>query len=152
MSQVNNLTPTSSSQITAGTLFPVYVANQTDLRKLPLGDLVTYLQQNFTRGDFVKQIVTPGDGFNLEVEQDGQPRWVILRPTGALATGTIVLPSTSVASDGQEVLVTCTLQITSFTVNGNGATAVYGAPSALSAEDTFKLKYESQTKSWYNVT
>jgi hypothetical protein len=149
MPQINQL-PTAST-LTSSDNLPIYSSVNGDARKLSLSSLVDYFQTNFTSQSYIKDIQTPGDGFNITVAQDGQYAWLLLRPTSALATGTILLPAPAVASDGQEVLVTTTLQITSFTVNGNGATAVYGAPGVLGAEDSFKLKYDLQTTSWYKI-
>lgn len=136
---------------TGAELVPTYAQFQSTPLWLSLTGFLSYFQNNFVSPTFTKTISTPGDGFNIEVTQDGKNRWALLRPTSALATGTIVLPSPTVAVDGQEVLITTTLQITSFTVDGNGATNVYGAPSTFAAEDCVTLKYEKQTTSWYKV-
>ena len=116
-----------------------------------ISGLMNHFRQTFTSPAFVTTITTPGDGFTITATQDATNQWALLRPTGTLATGTFVLPAPAVCIDGQEILVTNTLQITSFTVNGNGATAVYGAPATLSAEDRFKLRYNALTTSWYGV-
>ena len=97
-------------------------------------------------------MTTPANGFTLTIISDGQTRWELLRPTGNLATGTIVLPLFTDAADGQEIKVTSTLQIAALTVNGNGATAVYGAPLVLAAEDFFTLRYNLLTLSWYRIS
>ena len=136
---------------TGNELVPTYSQQQDTPLWLTLSGFLTYFQANFVSPTFVKTISTPGDGFNIVATQDTKNHWNLLRPTGALATGTLVLPAPAVAADGQEELVTTTYQIASFTVDGNGATAVYGAPSVIGAENSFKLKYELQTKSWYKV-
>jgi hypothetical protein len=151
MPQINQLSTISASQLTGSDNLPVYSSANGDARKLAISALIAYFQDNFTKQDYLTTVSTPANGFTETVTQDGFSRWILLRPTGALATGTIVLPSPSVAVDGQEILVTNTLQITSLTVNGNGATAVYGAPSALSAEDKFTLRYNTLTTSWYGI-
>ena len=114
-----------------------------------MSGFLTYFQTNFTSPTVFTTITTPGDGFNIEIEQDGQNRWALLRPTGTLATGTIILPAPSVAIDGQTILISSTQIVTSFTVNGNGATVIYGAPTTLAAGDKFELRYNAQTTSWY---
>lgn len=151
MPVINQLPSVSSSEVTSSDLLPVYNNTNGDARKLSLANLLEWFRTNFTNPAFTTDLQTPGDGFNITLTQDSKNYWLLLRPTSALATGTIVLPAPSVATDGQEVLVTTTLQIASFTVNGNGATAVYGAPSVLAAEDKFKLRYNTQTTSWYLV-
>ena len=149
MPQINQL-PTASV-LTGGDLLPIYSSQNGDARKLSLSSLISFFQTTFTNTTFIENRNTPGDGFSIELLQDGQYAWLKLFPTTALATGTIILPGPNVAADGQEILVTTTLQIASFTVNGNGASAVYGAPTVLAAEDSFKLKYDLLTTSWFKV-
>lgn len=149
MPQINQL-PTASV-LTGGDLLPIYSSQNGDARKLSLSSLISFFQTTFTNTTFIENRNTPGDGFSIELVQDGQYAWLKLFPTTALATGTIILPAPNVAADGQEILVTTTLQIASFTVNGNGASAVYGAPTVLAAEDNFKLKYDLLTTSWFKV-
>ena len=147
---VINQLPTVTT-LAGSDLLPVYSAVNGDARKLSLTSLIAYFQSTFTNTTFVQNAQTPGDGFSITMVQDGQYAWLKLLPTGALATGTVVLPAPGVAADGQEILITSTLQITSFTVNGNGATAVYGAPAVFAAEDSVKFKYDLPTTSWYKV-
>jgi len=149
MPQINQL-PTASTLSSSDNL-PIYSSVNGDARKLSLASLISYFQSTFTNTTYIQNAQTPGDGFSIALVQDGQYAWLKLLPTGALATGTVILPSPSVAADGQEIIITSTLQITSFTVNGNGATAVYGAPAVLAAEDSFKLKYDLLTTSWFKV-
>jgi hypothetical protein len=49
------------------------------------------------------------------------------------------------------VLVTTTQQITAFTLAINGATAAYGAPLTLAAEDFFRMRFVQATNSWYRI-
>lgn len=149
MPRVPNLTPVSSTDLSSGSLLPIYINEQGDARKLSLSELVSYFQQNFTNTTFQKTIIIPETGFSQLLPQNGLYQWLLIRPTGALANGTVVLPSPDVAADGQEVVITTTLQISSFTIDGNGATEVYRSPSVLAAEDVVRMKYESTTKSWY---
>lgn len=151
MPLINQLPTVSSSELAGSDNLPVYSSANGDARKLSLTALISYFQNNFTNTSKIATITTPADGFTLTVQQDGQSRWEILKPTGALATGTIVLPAPGVAADGQEILVTTSLQIASLTINGNGATAVFGAPSVLAAEDNFTLRYNQLSTSWYKV-
>jgi hypothetical protein len=150
MSQINQLPSATVSQVSSADLLPLYGSNNGSTFKLSLGSLVSWLQSNFARQDYTKNITTPVNGFTLTVAQDGLNRWEIIRPVGALATGTIILPSASVAVDGQEILFNCSYSIAALTVNGNGS-SVEGAPTVLASEDTFKLRYELITETWYNV-
>ena len=147
---VINQLPTVTT-LAGSDLLPVYSAVNGDARKLSLTSLIAYFQSTFTNTTFIQNAQTPGDGFSITMVQDGQYAWLKLLPTGLSATGTVVLPAPSVAADGQEILITSTLQITSLTINGNGATAVYGLPGVFAAEDSIKFKYDLATTSWYKV-
>jgi hypothetical protein len=141
--------PTISSTEFSGNSYILVYADGN--KRLSNVELISYVQDNFTSPDYIENIYTPGDGFNIVIEQDAQRRWINLVPTGALATGTLVLPAPSVAADGQQVLITSTNQITTFTVNGNGATAIYGVPATFAAEDKVTLRYSKQQNSWHAV-
>jgi hypothetical protein len=142
---------TTLNPITGAESIPTFAGGRATPLYVTITALMAYFRATFTSPAFVPTITTPGDGFTLNLPLNSNNQWVLLRPTGALATGAIVLPSSTYLIDGQEILVTTTLQITSFTVNGNGATAVYGAPSVLAAEDKFTLRYNALTTSWYCV-
>jgi hypothetical protein len=75
---------------------------------------------------------------------------LILLPTGAFAAGTLVLPLLANCVDKQEVLVNCTQAVSSLTINGNGAT-VTGAPTSLSTNGFFRLRFDGLAKVWYRV-
>jgi hypothetical protein len=93
-------------------------------------------------------------GFNITIDAgtDGNNDvHLILTPAAAYATGAITLPAVGTLRDKQEVIVNCTKQVTAFTVNANGATAVYGAPTAMAADDFFTLKYDLTVSSWYRI-
>ena len=134
---------------TGAELVPTYAQQQSTPLWLSLSGFLSYFQTNFTSSTYLTTISTPGDGFSINIEADGQSRWALLRPTGTLATGTIVLPAIGVAADGQEIIISSTEVITSFTVDKNDATAVYGAPTSMAVGDKFTLRYNTQTTSWY---
>lgn len=98
--------------------------------------------------DFVEDSQTPTTGFSITLTQNGNNHWLILTPAAALASGTITLVATAQAVDLQEVMITTTKQISSVTIAGNGGT-VYGAPSVLAAESTYKAKYLASSSSWF---
>jgi hypothetical protein len=52
--------------------------------------------------------------------------------------------------DQQVVTVSCTQQVNALTVAGNGAT-VAGAPGVLSADSTFKLRYNLASTTWHRA-
>jgi hypothetical protein len=92
----------------------------------------------------------PTAGFNITVTSLGVDVWLLLRPAGTLATGTVTLPPAAQCNDGQVVQVTSTQIITALTVDGNGAT-VSGAPLTIGADGTFSLKYRQPLATWYRI-
>lgn len=150
MSQINQLS--SADTIQLGDLFVLFSSNNGDSRKTAASVLLNFVKQNLGAVDFVTQReVVAAPGFNVQVADNGNNIWLLLQPTTALASGAITLPALSNAIDGQEIMVFCLRQITTFTVNGNGAVAVYGAPSALGAESNFTLRFDAGSNSWYRT-
>jgi len=151
MPQINQLplldTPSSGDQL------PVYSPTNGDARRMPLGALLNFFEQQFVSpGAPTVQLVTPADGFNYTVADPNNVRgWVILRPLTTLAAGTVILPPPSVLIDGMEFTFNTTHQITSFSIVLNGASAIYGAPLTLAAEDWFSIRYDRTTNSWYRI-
>jgi len=76
---------------------------------------------------------------------------MLIQPAGTLAAGTITLPLNTQTPDGMEVLITTTQQITAFTLALNGASASYGDPTTLAAEDFFRMRFVQSTNSWYRI-
>lgn len=96
------------------------------------------------KGALATQIATPtASGFTATITV--KDTWLLLTPTGAFAAGTIALPS---ATDGAEVLVNCTQAVTALTITGG---TVVGAPTALTANAFFRLRYSTTNATWYRV-
>lgn len=89
-------------------------------------------------------------GFNVVIAENNT--WLILTPDTAYANGTITLPASAGVDDKSEVMVVTTQQITNLTIDGNGASAVIGAPSSMGASDAFRLRYDAQSFTWYRVS
>jgi hypothetical protein len=135
-----------------GDQIPVYTPNNGDARRLPIGALLAYFQQNFASPTLATNVYTPGTGFNLPVPTPvAQQQWMLIQPAGTLATGTVTLPLNTSTPDGTEVLITTTQQITAFTLGANGASALYGDPTTLGAEDFFRMRFVQATNSWYRI-
>jgi hypothetical protein len=102
--------------------------------------------------DSYTQTVTPTNGFSVAVDTstDGvaHSTWLLLTPASALTSGTITLPTGADRFNGQWVAVTTSNQITGLSVNGNGAT-VSGAPSAMGADASFRLRYSATANTWF---
>ena len=136
----------------ASDLLPVYSQNNGDARKLSIYNLLAYISKQFASPAFTNQWATPGaTGFSIQVNDSGNNTWLIINPAAGYASGSITLPAVSNCVDGQEVLVNTSQAVASFTVNGNGAISVVGAPSSLSAGDFFRMRFQYQTKIWYRV-
>jgi hypothetical protein len=155
MPTINQLSATDT--LAAGDQVPVYVASSGDARKAAMSVMLAYMQANLTFPDtgfvdYATQYASPSaTGFNVAITDSSANTHLILTPTAGYATGTITLPAVANCIDKQEVLVNCTQQVTTLTVNGNGATAVTGEPAALGADDFFRLKYDLATSTWYRV-
>jgi len=140
------------AQVSPGDQVPVYSPNNGDARRLPISALLQYFQQTFASPTLATNVYTPGTGFNVAVPTPvAAQQWMLIQPAGTLALGTITLPLNTQTPDGTEVLVTTTQQITGFTLALNGATAAYGAPSTLAAEDFFRMRFVQATNSWYRI-
>lgn len=140
------------AQVSPGDQVPVYSPNNGDARRLPVSSLLQYFQQTFASPTLATNVYTPGTGFNVAVPTTvAAQQWMLIQPAGTLALGTITLPLNTQTPDGTEVLVTTTQQITGFTLALNGATAAYGAPSTLAAEDFFRMRFVQATNSWYRI-
>lgn len=150
MPQINQLS--ALDQLSAGDQFPVYSQDNGDARKVALSVLMQYIQDNLSSQGYVTQYAAPSStGFNITIGNVGQDTHLILTPTAGFADGTITLPQVATCVDKQELLVNCTQAVTTLVVDANGATAVTGEPTALTANGFFRLKYDLLTSTWYRV-
>lgn len=144
--------------VTAGDQLAIGYTAGGDDRRAALSVLLAYMQANLTFPSFTcvqaytTQYAAPSaTGFSVAITDGSDNIHLILTPTAGFADGTIVLPSVANCVDKQEVLVNCTQQVTTLVINGNGALAVTGEPTALAADDFFRLKYDLPTQTWYRV-
>lgn len=150
MPQINQLA--AVDQVQSGDQVPVYSATNGDARKASLALLKTFFQEGITAADDkITQYAAPSaTAFSIQVNNDADSVWLVLTPTAGFAAGTLVLPAVANCVDRQEVLVNCTQAVTTLTVSGNGAT-VTGAPTALTANGFFRLRFDAITDTWYRV-
>lgn len=147
----------SANPLVLGDQIVVWSTNNSDTRKSSLSALLALIEANLTTEttgmqEFTTQYAVPSaTGFNVNIDDTGNNIWLVLTPTAGYAAGTITLPPVANVVDKQEVLVNCTQQITTLTVDGNGAVAVTGEPASMGADDFFRLKFEIITKTWYRV-
>ena len=141
------------STISSGDQLPVYSPNNGDARRTSIGSLLTYFQQTFASPTLAVNLFVPTTGFNITVPTPvSNDQWMLLQPAGTLASGTITLPLNTGVPDGTSVLITSTQEITSLTISLNGATAIFGAVTALAAGSAFAIRYYQATNSWYALT
>lgn len=154
---INKLT--TADKLSLGDFVALGSTNNGEDRKASLNLLVEFMKENLSLDDkkdsLTTQYSSPNtDGFTVTVN-DGLDSdlnaWLILTPAAAYATMTITLPPYAEVSDKQEVLINSTQAVSALTIGLNGATAVIGNPTDLSANDSFKLKYDKPFKTWYKV-
>jgi len=138
--------------ISSGDQLPVYSPNNGDARRTSIGSLLTFFQQSFASPTLSVNLYVPGSGFNITVPTPvSNDQWMLLQPAGTLATGTITLPLNTGVPDGTTVLITTTQEITSLTIALNGATALYGGVTTLSAGTATAIRFYQPTNSWYQI-
>jgi hypothetical protein len=115
--------------------------------------LLTFFQQSFASPTLAVNLFVPGTGFNITVPTPvSEGQWMLLQPAGSLATGTITLPLNTGVPDGTTVLITSTQNIASLTIALNGASAIFGAVTSLTAGSATALRFYQPTNSWYQIT
>jgi hypothetical protein len=140
------------STISSGDQLPVYSPNNGDARRTSIGSLLTFFQQSFASPTLAVNLYVPGSGFNITVPTPvSNDQWMLLQPAGTLATGTITLPLNTGVPDGTTVLITSTQEITSLTIALNGASALFGGVTFLSAGSAASIRFYQPTNSWYQI-
>jgi hypothetical protein len=131
-------------------LFVLWSTVNGDTRKASFSALQSLLVPGGT-SSATEYAAPTATGFTATIAQTGgNDVWLVLTPAAGYAAGTIVLPSAANSVHGQDVVVSCSQSVGSLTVSSSGA-SVAGAPTALSANGFFRLRYESVTKSWIRV-
>lgn len=150
MPTINQLS--AVDQVQPGDQVPIYSSENGDARKASLSLLKQFFQEGLTAADDkITQYAAPSaTGFNIQINDDSDSVWLILTPTAGFAAGTITLPASVNCADRQEILVNCTQSVAALTVNGNGST-VTGAPTSLTANGFFRLRFDAVTGTWYRV-
>ncbi len=151
MATINQLS--AVDEVVASDLVPIYSSSNGDARKASMAVLAAYIKNLMTSSDdMVTQYNSPAaTGFTATINNGSDSIWLLLTPLAGYAAGTIVLPAVANCVDRQELLVNTTQAVTTLTINGNGATAVVGAPTTLAANAFFRLRFDAVQKSWYRV-
>jgi hypothetical protein len=154
MPEISKLTAVDS--VVGSDLVAIFANSNGDTRKAAMSVLLAYMQDSLTFSEsgisYTTQYAAPSaTDFSIQITDDSTNTHLILTPVAGYADGTIVLPAVGNVIDKQEVLVNCTQAVTTLVVDGNGAVAVTGEPSGLSANDFFRLKYDITVQTWYRV-
>jgi|GEM_PF-1567526 len=151
MTRISEL-PLQTSALTSSAEIPVSPAGQSGATyRASLGQLLTFMEANFASPDFVTVTAAPtSSGYTISLASSTNSIRLIISPTGTFAAGTITLPALADCFDGQQIVVTSSLALTTLTVAGNGAT-VAGAPAGLGVNGFFALRFSSSSSTWYCV-
>ena len=154
MPEINKLTAVDS--VVGSDLLAIFANSNGDTRKAAISVLLAFMQDNLSFSEsgisYTTQYAAPSaTDFSVQITDGSANIHLILTPVAGYADGTIVLPAVGNVVDKQEVLVNCTQAVTTLVVDGNGAVAVTGEPSGLSANDFFRLKYDITVQTWYRV-
>ena len=133
-------------------LLPIYSQSNGDARKLSLANFAAWLTKYISSGiNLVTQYAAPSSGgFSVQMQDASDSVWLILTPTGTLASGEIKMPAKANCIDKQELSCNTTNTVTALSFDGNGST-VTGVPSTLAANGFFRLRYDAVTSTWYRV-
>ena len=150
MTTINRLSSVDTLQ--GGDQLPVYDTSNGDARKTSLTLLTDYVKGALGSDlNYFNQFAAPSaNNFNVLLEQTGQSIWLVITPAGGLASGTVTLPNLGVLTDDQEIIIVCTNEVISFSIEANGAT-VEGAPTYLPAYSAFSLRYSLSQGTWYTM-
>lgn len=146
--------PNQADSLMTGDQFVIFRGNCTNYVVMPQDVLLSWIEENITppasQLSPIVQYYKPTGNFTLNVENYPEGTYLLLNPTIGITNGTLVLPSNADIVDQQQILFTCSQQITNLVINGNGANVI-GAPSAISATAFFKLQYDKLSGTWYRV-
>jgi len=142
------------STIDAGDWIVLWKTGQGEFMGMSFTDFVAALAASAVAGrpEALTQYAAPSaTAFSVQINDADDDVHLILTPTAGFADGEIVLPAPAHCRDKQEIVVNCTQAVAALVVDGNGALAVTGAPTALAANEFFRLAYDLATQSWYRI-
>lgn len=148
MADINRYSTADS--LSGSDLFVLWQTSSGDTRKAALSALKKFILGQ--DGDSATEYSAPSaTGFTTTIaETTGRNVWLILTPVAGYAAGTIALPAATNSQHGQAIQVNCTQSVGTLTVTSSGGT-VTGAPTSLSANGFFSVKFDAVTKTWYRV-
>ncbi len=145
MTAINRLS--STDKLTGSDLLAVWVNGDSDTRKASLSLLAKWLEENANLpNQQITNYASPSaTGFTVLLSNPNA--WLLLTPTGTLAAGEIVLPSSP--QDRDTVTVSSTQEVTTLTVSASHT--VTGAPTTIAANGFFTMRYDAVNKAWYRT-
>jgi hypothetical protein len=150
MSTLNQLS--SSTTLTSSDQIILYSTVNGSGRKASLNTLLSWIESAWMSPAFQRVTASPTlAGFTLALPTTASSLFVLLTPTGPMATGTIVLPAAASAADGQEIVLYSSQEVTALTFSLNGATALNGAPTGIQLGASLTLRYDVLSLAWYTT-
>jgi hypothetical protein len=131
-----------------GTYFSVYVTipgGTTLVESLRI--VGNQIEFKAAQADQSKVDVSPSTGFSQTIANNCTT--LLLKPSGTLASGTVVMPAAPV--DGQIARVLSSQTITSLTVSPSSGQTVLGAPSTTGPSAPFSMIYDLASTTWYRT-
>lgn len=146
MTTINQLNQVSNVQ--AGDLLALFSTTNGVTQNVAISQLAAYILSSIGNTGLVTQYSSPNvSGFSVSINAVPNT-WLLLTPLAVYAVGAIILPASP--SDQDEVNVSSTQAVTALTVSAGGR-SVNGAPSALTANGFFTMRYDGVNNSWYRV-
>ena len=144
MTNIYNLTEIDN--LTGGDNFEVFDLSNGNSRKCSLSSIQAFMQANltFNSASDTTQAFSPATGGDVQVTSGIGNVYLRLTPLATLANLEISLPT--LPDDKQEVLVKCTQIVTTLVVSSTDT--VLGAPVTLTANGSFKMRYEANGSTW----
>ena len=151
MPTINQLA--SLNQLSGSDQIPVYSASNGDARRASVSTLLSYIEQAWMSPAFQRVTTSPAlAGFTFALPATANSLFVLLTPTGPMATGTIVLPAAASAADGQEIVLYSSQEVTVLSFALNGATALNGAPSGIPTDGSITLRFDVLSLAWWTIS
>jgi hypothetical protein len=147
---------TLADSIESGDWVVIWKSADGDFRGVTLTDFIDAIVASGVTGrmeEYTQRAAPGATGFSVSIlgSDPADDVHLILTPVAGYAAGTLVLPPASTCRDKQTVLVNTTQAVTTLTITPNGASAVVGVPTTLTANAYFRLKYDKATNNWYRI-
>jgi hypothetical protein len=131
-----------------GTYLSFYVTKPTTTTLVEALRIVgNQIEFKAAQADQSKIDVSPATGFSQTIANNCTT--LLLKPSGTLASGTVVMPAAPV--DGQIARVLSSQTITSLTVSPSSGQSVIGAPATTGPSAPFSMIYDLASTTWYRT-